>query len=82
MVKVVIRHERWKYSASEAEQKTLQELISSLLESIQIDCMTFNAKVEAVVSESENYLIKPICDDYKTYMAMQELLPTVIPKFS
>lgn len=82
MIKVQISHERWKHQASENEQHTLDKLINYLLEPILLDCMTYNAKVEAIITESENYLIKPVCDHYATLMAMQEILPTVIPKFS
>jgi hypothetical protein len=82
MIKVEISHERWKHQPSQEEQQTLDKLINDLLEPIVIDCVTYNAKVEAVISLSENYLIRPVCDHYATLMAMQELLPTVIPKFS
>ena len=50
MIKVEISHERWKHQASEHEQQTLDKLINDLLEPIMIDCVTYNAKVEAVIS--------------------------------
>lgn len=81
MIKVNIRHEMHQYFAKPEEKKVLEELINSQLEPIMLDCIAFNASVDAVKIDSGNYKIVPKCDQYSTLMQMHSLLPEVIPSF-
>lgn len=81
MIKVLIKHERWKYRANPDEQKTLDEFVNNILEPILLDCITYNARVDAIITDSGNYKIVALCDQYSTLLKMQELLPELIPAF-
>jgi len=81
MINVVISHYSYKYYASIEEQSFLNKFINDLLEPILIDCIIYNASVKAIITQSGNYKFEPICDQYSTFMAMQNLLPEVIPTF-
>jgi hypothetical protein len=81
MVAVHISHPNYKYLATPEEKSTLSELINVLLEPILLDCITFNASVNAIVTQSGNYKIESICDQYSTLVVMQSLLPEIIPSF-
>ena len=58
MIKVNIGHERWKHSATPEEQSTLETLINELLEPIMLDCMTYNASVNAILTMDKNYMVQ------------------------
>ncbi|MBK8089471.1 MAG: hypothetical protein IPK31_16925 [Chitinophagaceae bacterium] len=81
MIKVNVIHERWKYQPTPEEQKTLDEFVNGLLEPVMIDCILFKASVDAVKTIDGNYRLEPKCDQYLTLMAMQNLLPKLIPDF-
>ena len=81
MIKVNVRHELHQYFASEQEKETLNKLINDLLNPIIIDCITYNASVDAVKTMSGNYKIVVNCEHYSTHYKMQSLLPELLPDF-
>lgn len=81
-MKVKITHHLWKHKTSNEEQIILDGIINDLLEPLQIDCIAYNAGVNAIITEDGNYKIEPHCDQYSTLLKMQELLPELIPAFT
>ena len=83
MIKVEIRHAEYQYRPTKQEQGFFNDYINETLQPIMMECVAWSAKVDVCLTlDSPNYIITPVCDDYKTQIAMQELLPRVIPPLS
>ena len=81
MIKVSFSHELgFKPNIKAAEKKWIEEFVNDQLRPIELDCVAFNASVNAIVTKNDCYKFEARCDQYSTLSRMIELLPEAIPR--